>query len=214
MTCAIVQNAPTTRLTVTADPISGSPAAAEGAPDEDALLILRVQQRDEAAFSELVERYSSRVWALVSGMLRNKADVEEAVQEIFFKVYRKLPSFEGKSTFYTWLYRVAINTATDHLKRRRWQRIRGFEDMPGYEPVAEDPVPDSTTDRNELRRHLAEAMAALPEKYRNILVLREYEGQSYERIAEILGVALGTVESRLFRARARLKEKLKKYVNT
>lgn len=178
---------------------------------DDGDLIDRVRRHDDLAFAELVRRYSPRVHGLLAGMLRNSYDVEDAVQDVFFKVYRKLPEFEGKSSFFTWLYRVAVNTATDHLKRRR-RTTKGFDDMPGFEPVAESDTPTEDFNRTELRRRMAEAMADLPEIYRNILVLREYEECSYEEIAEILDVAIGTVESRLFRARARLKEKLKKFM--
>lgn len=179
----------------------------------DQELVEQVRAGDQAAFRGLVERYSSRIWTLVSGMVRDRSEVEDIVQDVFFKVYRKLPSFEGKSSFYTWLYRVAFNTATDHLKKKRLDRTHSVEDIPQLDAVDEGEDPTRGMDRSELRRRLAEAMSELPDKYRDILVLREYEECSYEDIAEILQCSKGTVESRLFRARARLREKMKRYMN-
>ena len=178
----------------------------------DESLVARAQRGDQDAFACIVERYSTRVWSIVSGILRNQSDVEDVVQDVFFKVYRKIGYFEGKSQFYTWLYRVAVNATTDFLKKRR-RKVSGFDDLPGFEPIAETERPGNDSDRSELRRRLAEAMAELPEHYRNILVLREYEDMQYDEIAAVLEIPIGTVESRLFRARARLKEKLQRFLN-
>lgn len=180
--------------------------------ETDAALVGRAQSDDGAAFEVLVHRYSSRIYALVGSMLRDRAEIEDVVQDVFFKVYRKLPAFEGKSSFYTWLYRVALNTATDHLKRRRNDRARMVEDFAAVDVEAPVQAPEIGIDGDELRRHLADAISSLPRKYRDILVLREYEERTYEEISEILGCSKGTVESRLFRARARLKERLKAYL--
>lgn len=198
-------------LLMNSRPLPSSDAAQGPDVADDATLVVRAQHGDQGAFTSLVERYSGKIWSLVSGMLRNAADTEDAVQESFFKAYRKLGEFEGKASFYTWLYRIAVNTATDHLKRRR-SKVKAIDDLPGFDPVAAEAAPGHTSERGELRRRLAEAMADLPDKYRDILVLREYEECSYEEIAQTLGIAIGTVESRLFRARARLHEKLKKYL--
>ena len=179
----------------------------------DSDLIKSVQAGDDGAFATLVERYTGRVYALVGGMVRDRLAAEDIVQDVFFKVHRKLPTFEGKSRFYTWLYRVAYNTATDHLKKKRLDKSTSVEDFSYLDLESSGSGPDRNLANAELRRRMADAVAELPDKYRDILVLREYEECSYEEIAEILQCSKGTVESRLFRARARLKEKLKGYLS-
>ena len=142
----------------------------------DAEIVDRVRAGDDGAFRLLVERYSSRIYTLVASMVRNADDVEDVVQDVFFKAYRKIPGFEGKSAFYTWLYRVAFNTATDCLKRKRNDRTRSVED-PGHLDVADESAsPTKGADRVELRRKLAEAITDLPTKYRDILVLPRVRG--------------------------------------
>ena len=190
----------------------GSRSVTDVAAETDAALVERARQDDGAAFGVLVERYSSRIYALVGSMLRDRAEIEDVVQDVFFKVYRKLPGFEGKSSFYTWLYRVALNTAADHLKRKRNDRTKAIEDFAGLDVEAPGHTPGTDIAAGELRTQVAEAIATLPRKYRDILVLREYEERSYEEISSILGCSKGTVESRLFRARARLKERLKAFI--
>ncbi len=181
----------------------------EGAENgTDDRLVSRLRTGSESAFREIVELYGPRIYALVSGMISDRSEAEDVVQEVFFKVHRKIQLFEGKSAFYTWLYRIALNTATDHLKRRRHRDAASLEDLPGFDVPAHEGAPELPLDRRELRRHLADAVAELPEIYRDIIVLREYEELSYEEIAATLGCSKGTVESRLFRARARLKDKL------
>ena len=179
---------------------------------DDVTLVAKASEGDELAFATLVERYSDRIYTLVGGMLRDQTEVEDVVQEVFFKVYRKLESFQGKSSFYTWLYRVSLNTAADHLKRRRNDRSRNVEDFELIDQPQKGDTPGAGMDRRELRRQMAAAISDLPDKYRDILVLREYQECSYEEIASILQCSKGTVESRLFRARARLRDKLAKYL--
>ena len=163
---------------------------------------------DETAFRRLVEIYTPRVFSLVSGMIADRSETEDIVQEVFFKVHRKIHSFEGKSAFYTWLYRVSLNTASDHLKKRRNRQSKSLEELPGFDVQDECDDPDTRISRDELRKALAQAVSELPDKYRDVLVLREYEQRSYEEISEILECSKGTVESRLFRARGRLREKM------
>ncbi|MCA9320240.1 MAG: RNA polymerase sigma factor [Planctomycetes bacterium] len=182
-------------------------------PPDDEALIARAGNGDESAFAELVERYSDRIYTLVSSMVRDRSEAEDVVQEVFFKVYRKLEGFEGKSSFYTWLYRVSLNAATDHLKKRRNDRARSAEDFVLNEVPQPGAAPGRRMDRGELRLKMAEAIASLPPKYRDILVLREYQDCSYEEIAQVLGCSKGTVESRLFRARARLRDRLAPYLS-
>ena len=177
--------------------------------DDDRQLVARAGRGDEAAFRTLVERYTPRIYTLVSGMLANPSDVEDVVQEVFFKVHRKMDGFAWKSAFFTWLYRIALNTATDHLKKRKHRRTTSLDELTGFDaPDEQCPTPTAELDHQDLRRILAGAIAELPRKYRDILVLREYEQLSYDDIAGVLGCSKGTVESRLFRARARLKDKI------
>ncbi len=165
----------------------------------------------EAAFEELMQRYQDRIFRLLSRYTRDAMECEDLAQEVFLKVFRKLHTFQHDSQFFTWLYRIAVNTATDHLARRSRRRLHLVED---------DAVLDTGKPRTEavdvsaplMQRELAEVtrriLDKLPEKYRTILVLREYEDLSYTDIARVLGIQLGTVESRLFRARQRFKEAL------
>ncbi len=177
-------------------------------PADEAGLLERARAGEEAAFRELVERYTSRVFALVRNLVRDAVDAEDVTQEVFYKVYAKLETFREDSSFYTWLYRVAFNTATDHLKRRRHEREIQVEDF-AFLPVADDAeTPAESVGRRDLRAEIRSAMARLPEKFRTILVLRELEGLAYEEISAVLGIAIGTVESRIFRAREKLKRLL------
>jgi RNA polymerase sigma-70 factor (ECF subfamily) len=178
-------------------------------PDED--LIAAILDGSESAFTQLIDRYQDRLFGLLGRLVRDRFAVEDLAQEVFVKVFRKLHTFNQDSAFYTWLYRIAVNAATDHLERMGRRRLSLVEDAtvfdegirePGYagsaEPVMED----------ELRRITREIVQSLPEKYRTILILREYEDLSYTDMAEVLGCSIGTVESRLFRARRRFKDAL------
>ncbi len=179
---------------------------------DDRDLIERAQNGDETAFRQLLESYTPRIFTLVSGMISDRSEAEDVVQEVFFKVYRKMEGFAWKSAFYTWVYRIALNTATDRLKKRSNKKTASLEDLPGYDAPDDSATPGASLSSSELRRTLASAIAELPAKYRDILVLREYEDLSYDEIAEVLSCSKGTVESRLFRARARLKEKMIAYL--
>src|SRR5262245_2834944 len=139
-----------------------------------------------------------------------ESDVEDVTQEAFLKAYRKLGNFDGRSSFYTWLYRVAANTAMDWRKRERHRRHAPLPEGPeGDDAVpSAEAGPERSASQRELAARIDAAIESLPEKYHEILVLREVEGLSYEEISERLGMSKGTVESRLFRARERLREKL------
>lgn len=178
----------------------------------DAELIAAVLDGSEAAFGSLVHRYQDRVFRLLGRYCRDQVECEDLAQEVFLKVFRKLHTFQGDSAFFTWLYRIAVNAATDHLSKASSRRLKLVED---------DATLDSGGDRDEqnpaaplLRAELATVtrsiVDSLPEKFRTILVLREFEDLSYTQIAEVLQIQLGTVESRLFRARNRFKEALER----
>lgn len=184
----------------------------------DSELIDAVLAGDPDAFQALIERYQDRVFRLLSRFCRDRAETEDLAQDVFLKVFRKLHTFQRDSGFYTWLYRIAVNTATDDLTRRRRRRLQLVEDVtildggdrhgnarePGHAGSAQ-PLLDE-----EIRRVTREILDTLPEKYRTILLLREYEDLSYTDMAEVLQCSMGTVESRLFRARQRFKEALER----
>lgn len=178
---------------------------------DDSKLIAGVLDGSDEAFRILVERYQDRVFRLLGRYTRDRMEAEDLAQEVFVKVFRKLHTFQQDSSFYTWLYRIAANTATDHLARRKRRRLHLVEDVTVLD---NDRGPDAGAAQplleEELRSVTREVVAGLPEKYRTILILREYEDLSYTAIAEVLGCSIGTVESRLFRARKRFKEALER----
>ena len=176
---------------------------------DDAELVASARAGDPDAFATLVGRYETRIVRLVRGMVP-ESDTEDVTQEAFLKAYRKLGNFDGRSSFYTWLFRIAANTAMDWRKKERHRRHAPLPEGPeGEDRVpSSDAGPESAVMRRELAARIDAAIEALPDKYHEILVLREIEGLSYEEISERLGMSKGTVESRLFRARERLREKL------
>jgi RNA polymerase sigma-70 factor (ECF subfamily) len=176
---------------------------------DDAELVSSARGGDHEAFAALIGRYETRVVRLVRGMVP-ESDVEDVTQDAFLKAYRKLGAFDGRSSFYTWLYRITANTAMDWRKREKHRRHAPLPEGPEGEDAvpAEDAGPETATSRRELKARIDAAIEALPDKYHEILVLREIEGLSYEDISARLGMSKGTVESRLFRARERLRERL------
>jgi RNA polymerase sigma-70 factor (ECF subfamily) len=177
----------------------------------DAELIEAILAGSEAAFATLVERYQDRVVRLLSRYCRDQVECEDLAQEVFLKVFRKLHTFQGDSQFFTWLYRIAVNAATDHISRASTRRLKLVEDDAALDEHNErDDSPLAPLLSAELAGAVRAIVDALPEKFRTVLVLREYEDLSYTEIAEVLGVQMGTVESRLFRARQRVKEALER----
>lgn len=176
----------------------------------DSTLVQRTLAGDAAAFEELVERYQGRLFALARHYTRNAVDIEDMVQDTFLKAYRRLESFDHRSSFYTWIYRIATNTILDVLKRRGRSPIRAVEDPEVIGEVApvEAPTPTAELEANELSEVTRKVLDELPEIFKAVLVMREFHGLAYQEIADTLGISIGTVESRLFRARARFKDKL------
>lgn len=184
--------------------------------DIDQELVRQVQQGNKRAFDLLVIKYQRRIMRLLARMINDPAEVEDVAQETFIKAYRALPQFRGDSHFYTWLYRIAINSARNWqaAKQRRPMQLNEYENEEGETFSPADTLTDINTPESELiSRQVADtiktAIEALPEELRNAILLREIEGLSYEEIAETMGCPIGTVRSRIFRAREAITEQLR-----
>jgi RNA polymerase sigma-70 factor, ECF subfamily len=183
--------------------------------DSDQQLVERVQAGDKAAFDLLVRKYQHRVLKLVSRFVPDAAEAEDVAQEAFIKAYRALASFRGDSAFYTWLYRIAINTAKNALVSNRRRPVDfdlDLQDPEQYDRHArlkDGDTPEGVLLTEEIRNVVERAMEQLPEDLRTAIVLRELEGLSYEEIAEAMDCPVGTVRSRIFRAREAIDKKLK-----
>ena len=178
--------------------------------------VRRVQHGDKHAFDFLVKKYQRRLARLLSRFVRDPAEVEDVTQEAFVKAYRALPGFRGESVFYTWLYRIGINTAKNYLVAAKQRPILSadFEDEDGDKTSAGEQIPDLNTPETEyMNRQIVEtvnqAVATLPEDLRTAITLREMEGLSYEDIAIAMDCPIGTVRSRIFRARDAISAQLK-----
>lgn len=180
----------------------------------DRKLVERVQKGDKGAFDLLVLKYQHKVVNLVMRYVRDPELSQDIAQEAFIKAYKALPRFRGDSAFYTWLYRIAVNTAKNHLaaQRRRPMDIElDLQDPEQYDlhaKLRETDTPEGITLSDELRETVERAIAALPEDLRMAIVLREFEGMSYEEIAQTMECPVGTVRSRIFRARDAISKKV------
>jgi RNA polymerase sigma-70 factor (ECF subfamily) len=172
-------------------------------------LIRRSQARDGEAFGVLIERYKGKVFSLAYGFTRDRAAADDLAQEVFIKAYFSLPRFKAKSEFGTWLYRIAVNHAKDYLRKNR-SRLRdvSIEDVGERRLASADKSQEDIRSEEERRALVLRVLERLPEKYRTILTLRDIEGMSYEDISRILGLSPGTVDSRLHRARQKLRQRL------
>ncbi len=181
----------------------------------DQLLVEKVQQGDKKAFDVLVLKYQQKVANLVARYIRDPSEVLDVTQEAFIKAYRALPNFRGDSAFYTWLYRVAINTAKNHLaaaSRRPPQddiEAETAEQMDMGTRLKEQDTPEQLAMQEQVAGAIRNALEGLPEDLRTAISLREFEGLSYEEIAEAMDCPIGTVRSRIFRAREAIDKKLK-----
>ena len=188
----------------------------------DQQLVERVQHGDKQAFDLLVIKYQRRLARLLSQFIRDAAEVDDVTQETFIKAYRALPSFRGESAFYTWLYRIGINTAKNFLVtqgRRAPTTSIGFdnEDAENFEEgsqLREMNTPESELMSKQIAQTVNQTLQELPEELRMAITLREIEGLSYEEIASIMNCPIGTVRSRIFRAREAIAEKLRPMLGT
>lgn len=189
--------------------------------DIDQQLVERVQRGDKQAFGLLVDKYRRKLGRLLSRFIRDQAEVEDVVQEAFIKAYRALPNFRGESAFYTWLYRIGINTAKNYLVSmgRRPQTSSEIEvdDAENFEEGNELrtlDTPETELMTQEIAKTVQLAIDALPEDLKTAIVLREIEGLSYEEIATLMDCPIGTVRSRIFRARESIAERLRPLLDT
>jgi RNA polymerase sigma-70 factor, ECF subfamily len=183
--------------------------------ENDQQLVQRVQAGDQSAFNLLVLKYQHRVLKLIGRFVSDQSEAQDVAQEAFLKAYRALGSFRGESAFYTWLYRIAINTAKNALVAQRRRPVDfdlDAQDPEGFERQAklkESDTPEGVLLTEEIRQVVEKAMEQLPEDLRTAIVLRELDGLSYEEIAEAMDCPVGTVRSRIFRAREAIDKKLK-----
>ena len=183
--------------------------------DTDKALVRRVQSGDSRAFDLLFLRYQHKINALVARYVHVREDVEEVTQEAFIKAYRALPRFRGESAFYTWLYRIAVNTAKNHIASlaRRPQGVDLDVEGPASGEVAmalrDDAGPEGELRSARLQAAVESAIEELPDDLRAALTLREFDGLSYAEIADIMDCPVGTVRSRIFRAREAVDERVK-----
>lgn len=187
----------------------------------DQTLVERAQQGDKRAFDTLVSKYQRKLSRLISRFIRDAGEVEDVTQEAFIKAYRALPAFRGDSAFYTWLYRIGINTAKNYLvaQGRRAPTSTEFdaseaESMVEGEQLRDLNTPESVIMSRQIVETVNTAMEELPEELRQAIVLRELEGMSYDDIAIAMSCPIGTVRSRIFRAREAVAAKLRPLLDT
>ncbi|MDO5667781.1 MAG: RNA polymerase sigma factor RpoE [Alcaligenaceae bacterium] len=187
----------------------------------DAALVRRAQAGEKRAFELLVSKYQRRILRLLGRILHNQSDVEDIAQETFLKAYRALPKFRNESAFYTWLYRIAVNTARNHISSKHNQvfvsdqiESQDGETFSLLDNLTDGETPETHMHNREIIESLQEALEELPEQLRQAIVLRELEGLTYEEIATAMDCPVGTVRSRIFRAREAISERLKSLLGT
>lgn len=179
---------------------------------DDLRLVQEFKDGNESAFTQLVHRYQQQVFNLVFHYTGNKDDVEDLAQEVFMKVFMHLPKFETRSTFRTWIYRIALNVCIDHARKRQLRRMLSLEGMSEWAKArlslrtSAVPSPQAAAELGELDEQIKRGLNQLPAELRRVLVLRDMQGLDYDQIAQITGWRLGTVKSRLFRARQHLRK--------
>jgi len=196
---------------------NSKPATPE--PSEESVLVRRAQHGDLAAYDELVRRYQERIYATVYHMTSNHEDANDLAQDTFIKAYQALKSFKGGSSFYTWIYRIAVNKTINFLKQRKNRSHMSLNDLdfnaehdPDLVALVSDKTPRRDAGLNELQEKLNEAMLKLSEPHRLVVTLHDVQGLAHDEIAEIMDCNIGTVRSRLFYARQQLQAYLSDYL--
>jgi len=193
------------------------PDRPSGPPDEE--LVERSRRGDAGAYDELIRRYQGKIYSCVYNMTSNKEDTEDLVQEVFIKAYHSLPRFQGKSSFYTWIYRIAINRTINYVKKRKNKQALSLNDADlgierdnTYIELSSKKSPVLDLSVSELKEKLNRALQKLSEKHRTVVVMHDIEGVPHEEIAQIQGCSPGTVRSRLFYARQQLQAELSEFI--
>ncbi|WP_295362975.1 RNA polymerase sigma factor RpoE [uncultured Succinivibrio sp.] len=183
----------------------------------DEAIVKRVQQGDVSAYNILVIKYQHKVAQIISKFVGNSADVNDVAQEAFIKAYKAINNFRGESSFYTWLYRIVVNAAKTYLESNSKRKNHIDVDSEEFQSIDSQGVltsresPDKIIESQELQQVILSAMSELPEELRQAIMLREVEGMSYEDMADLLQIPIGTVRSRIFRARQFIEEKMSKF---
>lgn len=193
------------------------PEVDEGAQERE--LVRDAQQGDVHAFEELVERYHGKIYGLTYNMTSNREDAEDLTQEVFVKAFEALPRFKGKSSFYTWLYRIAVNKTINYRKKRNRKRALSLDQFDQdiktdevYHELTAKGSPLRNISLTELQEKLNEALQNLSEKHRTVVVMHDMQGIPHEEIAKVVGASVGTVRSRLFYARRQMQSELAEFV--
>jgi RNA polymerase sigma-70 factor (ECF subfamily) len=180
--------------------------------DDEAEVISRCQQGDQDALKEIFDQYHKKVYRIAYGVVRQREDALDIVQEVFIKLFRSIKNFKGKSHFYTYLYRMTMNTAIDHTRKTKRQPCLSMDEDGGFQLADEaEKRPDRILAHKELEERLKAAMEKLPPDQKAALIFREVEGLSYQEMAEAMGCSIGTVMSRLHYGRKKIQELLKDY---
>jgi RNA polymerase sigma-70 factor (ECF subfamily) len=207
------------------DAVNGQPSQTSEDSEEtrdshaDDALVAQARTGDRAAFQALFQKYHRRVYAVALGVVKRPEDAMDVVQDAFIKVHKHIGTFQGASSFYTWLYRIVMNLGIDHVRRTR-KVVEWGDDVPldqaagdrALLPKLTEGDPGKSIARRELSEKIRQALDALPEYHRAVILLREVEGMSYEEIAEVLNVPKGTIMSRLFHARRKMQDELEPYL--
>ncbi|MDD8017965.1 MAG: sigma-70 family RNA polymerase sigma factor [Bacteroidota bacterium] len=175
----------------------------------DDALILLFQNGEHTVFRHLVERYQEKIRNLIYSIFNEQDIVDDLSQEVFIKVFEALPKFRFESSFYTWLYRIAVNKSRDEMRRRKVKRFFTFHSVESTSGIKIENLMTVTFDDENVREVIEKTLQKIPEKYRTPIVLKDIDGMSYDEIADVLECEIGTVKSRLSRGRAMLKEQLK-----
>lgn len=185
------------------------------AREEDAAMVKAVLGGDSTAYRGLVEKYQTRVYSMVYGMIRNREDARDLTQEAFVKAFNNLKSFRLEASFYTWLYRIAMNVSIDFTRKRKRREVAGFEEDianrdadGGIDEIHHQDSPVKSLERKQLYGRIMDSLEKLPADQKQVILLRELEGLSYREISEVMGIPEGTVMSRLFYARKKMQSLL------